>query len=345
MQHRRHPTHTTSNTHIPSKQQTETTLEKMSLQQLNAQSEKVLVERGIDPLAPHLKHQTPISSVESVNKFSTLNFTENNLQLTQVPAEVENDDSGTRMRAQVVLKAAERMQETTVGAMNKFSSLSFTANNPKLPSSPIEEDLDENGIRRRVPLVPGPRTYSDVARKGEECLIFSTSITKGIKVNEFNDNYDGGTASFRRFHGGRVRHIKEYLWTHLEERQPKTVIIHAGGNDLPTPKGEQPIPVGDIANDVMEAGIICRRYGVRDIFISSVTLRKQMYVQRRCQELNDFLRELCKLHGFIYLDNSNIKLEHLFDGTHLNHEGSVILANNYLYYLNSVYWDVTVKQT
>ena len=223
--------------------------------------------------------------------------------------------------------------------MNRFASLSFTANNPRLSSSPGEEDVvDGEGTRKRVPIVPGVRTYSNVAEEGEECMIFSTSITKGIRRNEFNDHYQRGTASFRRYHGDRVRHIKEYLWTHLEESRPKTVILHMGGNDLPTPRGETPRSIDEIANDIMEAGDTCRRYGVRDIFVSSVVVRKQLYAQRRCEELNACLRELCTSHGFIYIDNSNIKLEHLYDGVHLNSEGTILLASNYLSYLNSFYW-------
>ena len=66
----------------------------------------------------------------------------------------------------------------------------FTANNPKI-TTPSEEDVDENGVRQRVPYAPGPRSYRDTTVRGEEVLIFSTSITKGIRPGEFNEYYDG----------------------------------------------------------------------------------------------------------------------------------------------------------
>ena len=41
------------------------------------------------------------------------------------------------------------------------------------------------------------------------------------------------------------------------------------------------------------------------------------------------------LHNFYFIDNTNISLEHLAsDGVHLNDEGTIRLANNFLDVLN-----------
>lgn len=172
-------------------------------------------------------------------------------------------------------------------------------------------------------------------------LIFSTSITKGIRPGEFNEYYDGnGKVSFRRFHGGHARHIKEYLWTHLQAVAPKTVIIQSGSNDLPTSRYD-PVPVGDIANDIMASGITCKQYGVENVIVSSVLPRNKWFLQERARDLNKFLSELCKVHGFIFIDNFNISVDqHLYsDGVHLNDEGTIVLANNYLECLNGMHWE------
>ena len=51
--------------------------------------------------------------------------------------------------------------------------------------------------------------------------------------------------------------------------------------------------------------------------------------------MNNILQQLCRTHGFVFVDNGNITVDHLQrDGIHLTEEGSVILANNYLFYLN-----------
>ena len=213
--------------------------------------------------------------------------------------------------------------------MKKFSPLQFTANNPVI-ATPQQVNK----------LVPGPRKYSDVVENGPETLIFSTSITKGIRMKEFNECFEGvGTVSSRRFHGGKARHIKDYLWVHLSEVQPESVIIQTGGNDLPTSRSN-PVPVNDIASEIIKSGLICREYGTKNIFISGVLTRRPQYMQIRCRELNVILQEQCKIHGFIFIDNSNIDTSHLqHDGVHLANLGSDILANNYLFYLNSLNWD------
>ena len=51
--------------------------------------------------------------------------------------------------------------------------------------------------------------------------------------------------------------------------------------------------------------------------------------------VNNILKQVCKLNGLGFIDNSNICSEHLFDdGLHLNDNGKVILANNFMNVLN-----------
>ena len=182
--------------------------------------------------------------------------------------------------------------------------------------------------------MPGERTYKEVTRDGPTTVIFSTSITKGLPFTDFNEKVNG-KVDFRRFHGHKAKHIKEYVWTHLEELSPSQAIIQMGGNDLPTPR-DKPVPVVDIANHIIQTGVICRNYGVKKVCIGGVTLRKQQYTHHRRRELNNHLRSLCKLHKFVYINNDDIGLEHLYDGTHLTDEGSNILCDNYTYVLNNV---------
>ena len=51
--------------------------------------------------------------------------------------------------------------------------------------------------------------------------------------------------------------------------------------------------------------------------------------------VNNVLKCVCKLNVLGFIDNSNICSENLFeDGLHLNDDGKVILANNFLYVFN-----------
>ena len=93
------------------------------------------------------------------------------------------------------------------------------------------------------------------------------------------------------------------------------------------------IPTGNLANHIIEAGEICKRYGVKDIFIAGITARPGL--QRRCYKVNDELKRLCRERGYVYIDNDNISVSHLYDKVHIGKPGSKILARNYLQALNS----------
>ena len=62
-------------------------------------------------------------------------------------------------------------------------------------------------------------------------------------------------------------------------------------------------------------------------------------MKERCENLNKILQDQCLLNGFYFIDNSAIDTQFMYDGVHLNNEGSEMLCDNYLSKLNSVYWD------
>ena len=53
--------------------------------------------------------------------------------------------------------------------------------------------------------------------------------------------------------------------------------------------------------------------------------------------MNKILKRVCILNGLGFIDNSNICAENLFEnGLHLNEDSEVILANNFIYVLNTI---------
>ena len=193
--------------------------------------------------------------------------------------------------------------------------------------STSEEESDEEHTTIRK-IVPGTRSYGKTVKEGERTVVFSTSITKDIEQQRFNDAYDRGTAEFERFPGKKAKHLKNYIRTHLDEDRPSCVIIQGGGNDLP-----ESTPVAEIADDLLEAAGTCKRFGVNRICIGGVPAR--LGLQKRCYELNDILERRCKGRNFVFIKNNNISLSHLKnDGVHLGKFGTELMANNYLDVLN-----------
>ena len=46
--------------------------------------------------------------------------------------------------------------------------------------------------------------------------------------------------------------------------------------------------------------------------------------------LNDMVEERCCEENFVFINNDNISLSHLYDGVHIGNKGSEILAKNYV---------------
>ena len=209
---------------------------------------------------------------------------------------------------------------------------------PTLKTRPhiITQAYPENNFVHK-PVKPGFNNYNQAVKEGKTTVIFSTSITKGINVRDFNKNYQFGTGRFRRFHGAKAKYIKHYVIPTLIDEHPQVVLLQSGGNDLPTTK-INPLPVENIANDILDTAKLCENYGAQQILISGIITRKQGYMDRRRDELNNLLKDMCYENGYTFIDNDNITRDHLcYDEVHLNNEGSYILYNNYLHSLNNLF--------
>ena len=110
------------------------------------------------------------------------------------------------------------------------------------------------------------------------------------------------------------------------------MLIQAGGNDLTTKA-----TASDIANSIIEAGIVCKNMGATKVLISSVLPRMDFHLQLKRHDVNKLLQGLCEIHNFVFIPNDFMKLsKHIStDGTHLNDLGTVLLQNTFTQYLNS----------
>ena len=188
---------------------------------------------------------------------------------------------------------------------------------------------NEDGIEEAI-------TVDNIRPTNTKTLIFSSSITRDINPNGFNKQLKGNRATFHKFNGKRIHHIKKYIPVHLDEEDDvDSVVIIAGGNDIPVSKSNS-ASVSTIADDIIEAGLLCRNeYGVKHIYIASILPRSSTYYQLRRKDLNNLLKERCGVNGFTFIDNENIILKNHIghDGVHLNKAGTTLLYRNLHHYL------------
>ena len=194
---------------------------------------------------------------------------------------------------------------------------------------------------------PGFKSNSEIASGTKKSMVISTSITKGIRPHMFREHYTKGEATFHRFHGGKAKHIRNQIETHLQEELPDAVIIQIAGNNLSSHRGVNPIPVVEIANHIIDSAVLCKKYSVKDVCISSILPRKESYTkdtEDRRKQVNDTLKSLCDIHKFTFIDNDVgeeriVYPRHMYDGVHLTDNASFLLSKKFGDVLNFLHGD------
>ena len=89
----------------------------------------------------------------------------------------------------------------------------------------------------------------------------------------------------------------------------------------------------EILMEIMDVVIKCHNYGINEVFVSGVTLNPNHQSQIRV--LNGLLKENTSKYNYVFIDNSDIEEKHLWkDQLHLNNQGTIRLACNFLDCLN-----------
>ena len=171
--------------------------------------------------------------------------------------------------------------------------------------------------------------FAKRAKKANKTVIVSDSITKRINMVKFNNALHNDNAVKRVFPGSTASQLNHFVHASLEDDKPTTVIICVGTNNL-TKKKQNPL---DITNEIINIAETCRKGGVQETFISSLTCRRSH--QREINEVNKLLMYYASIYNYTCIDNACIRNEHLWkNGLHLVAEGTSILAENYVSYLN-----------
>ena len=126
----------------------------------------------------------------------------------------------------------------------------------------------------------------------------------------------------KSFPGATISDMEHYLVPPLRKR-PENLILHVGTNDI---HGSSP---DEAAKGVVDlARLVEETSPSTTISISGLIVRKDDKDDKVLQ-VNRKLKNLCRLNHWSFIDNSNIKLEHLNKGgLHLSHLGSSLLSNN-----------------
>ena len=198
----------------------------------------------------------------------------------------------------------------------------------------------------RNKFVPGDATYADATKSVKRSLtghrknrlvIFGDSITRRIRVRDFNSELDTGHAKIRTFPGAISKEFPHYVTPTLEDGNFDRAILHFGVNDLLRNKNQSKA-VDELIINLKKTATKCMSFGVSQVIVSGIVYNKKV-ANSFVDEVNSKIISMCEHNTLGYINNGNISNIHLFDdGLHLLESGMCILANNFICRLNYFLW-------
>jgi len=178
--------------------------------------------------------------------------------------------------------------------------------------------------------VPGNSSYASITGKGQKTVILSDSHGSRIKGRELSKWIENGFGIVRSFSGSTATDMISYATPTINNDKPDKVIIHVGCNDIF--KGER--DARKIANNILEVARFCRRGGVNSVYLSGILIMNNFNHNSVARKVNYILSTEGALENFIYIDNTRITKDMLYDRTHFNDLGRNLLANNFINSIN-----------
>ena len=104
-------------------------------------------------------------------------------------------------------------------------------------------------------------------------------------MKDVNSQLRNSFAKLRSFPGATLKHLRHYIVSSLIEETPDRIILHGGCNDVNN-KNSAP---EKIANEIADMAILCRDYGVNDVFISAMICRRGKFLNEKVKRVNFFI--------------------------------------------------------
>ena len=152
----------------------------------------------------------------------------------------------------------------------------------------------------RLPVIPGKDTYSETVKAKPEpanALIFTDSIPKDIRMNDFNKLIKNRKANMLNFPSALSRQLLHYMDIHLEGIKVDTVVIHIEVNDLSNYSNQS--RTDSLMNNFICMVEKCRNYGVTNIFFSGIVFMTRVS-QDILMQVHEMISNFFNANGLYY---------------------------------------------
>ena len=153
----------------------------------------------------------------------------------------------------------------------------------------------KNSIRT----VPGNQSYASPTKHSKKTCIVGDSHIQRIKKNLFNNSINEGKAHLNSFSGATINRLDDFTTPILEEDRPDIVIIYVGSNDI-THNTINNIYAKGISKRIIDIGKKCLLYGVTEVIISSIFIKRQFKLTRIIRQVIDHLRDESRRNKFLF---------------------------------------------
>ena len=138
----------------------------------------------------------------------------------------------------------------------------------------------------------------------------------------------------KSFSVANTNQLDYYVVLLLVDEKPDNVVIHIGSNDI-TKFNYNNVNLEELAHRIINIGLKCRSYGISNIAVSSILKISGFNINQVIYQVNNILKPLCRINEFSNIYNNSGNENHLWkDALHLTNEGSSLLLNNFINYLN-----------
>ena len=189
--------------------------------------------------------------------------------------------------------------------------------------------LSHRSYDRDIRTVPGNSSYNRMVQHGKQIGIFGDSMVKRVLGNKISKDIKCGTAKVRPFLGATASEVSYHTKSELKKCDFDIAVICAGTNNIPLEQTPD-----EIVQEIINAGYMCKDYGVNDIVVSLLTARRGY--ENKVTQVNNLLVDYCRAAHFYFVDHSNITLDHLYDGLHIDSKYLYLYANNISQQINAI---------
>ena len=234
-----------------------------------------------------------------------------------------NKDSEFQLYKKTFKHNAVESVKNNVTLQNRYSSLSV--NSEKDDVTCVTDNVKNSDCLSGKDFTP-VETKKSTKRK---CTVLGDSIVKNVQAHKMQRAMKNTDKVYIKSFSGSTT---SDMWHHATPSKrffPDMYILHVGSNDLRSPKSAE-----EIATEIIDLGLDLKTEE-NEVVISGITYRDDKWNDKG-QEVNDILSLKCTNAKLGFIDNSNITKQHLNgSGLHLNFQGTLALANNFLRTINA----------